>query len=289
MRALHALHLLWGVTRNPWNTDLSPGRVVGRVGCRARRGRDRSWPPAPTSAARSGSRPRCAALVGLQAAVRPGPGDAAVQLRHLLRGRPDGPQRRRRGAAAERARRSAPRTTRPRCGRPTCCPSGFDDVRGLRVALCDHPRRLPRRPRGRGQHPGRRRGARGGGRDRRGGRAPVDARAAERPRRGPTSGRSSGRPSARSSAEHADLLMPLHPRVRPPRRRGGRRRRRPTPRAWSRRRRSTRRWATLLERPRRAALSRPIAVLRARVAGEDYVDRGVPVAGRRGPLDRRAS
>ena len=50
----------YGPVLNPWDRERVPGRLLGRLG---RRGRRRGSPPgrsAPTPAARSASRPRCA-------------------------------------------------------------------------------------------------------------------------------------------------------------------------------------------------------------------------------------
>ena len=52
---------LWGVTRNPWDLATVPGWLVGWIRGSPGGGRDPAGDRAPTSAARSGSLPRCAA------------------------------------------------------------------------------------------------------------------------------------------------------------------------------------------------------------------------------------
>ena len=162
--------LLWGITRNPWDTDLSPGGSSGGSGAALAAGETLL----ATGSDIGGSIRIPASLcgvVGLQGTVR---------------------------AGARACRRSTPTPTAPtarwaaasptwRCCR-TCWPVPTPhDQASLRPAYVlpdavrrrpwaagravPHARRLPGRARDRGQHPGRRRGAGVGRRDRRGGRA----------------------------------------------------------------------------------------------------------------------
>ena len=155
---------LWGVTRNPWNTDYSPGGSSGGSGASLAAGsatlatglRHRRLDPDPVVVLR---RRR------IQAAVRPGARGVAVQPRPLLPRGPDGAHRRRLRAAGERDRRAASQ----RC-RLDPAEAGDPAAAGLRRRTADRavarPRLLQRR-RGRGrEHDGRRRPAARRGRDR---------------------------------------------------------------------------------------------------------------------------
>ena len=124
---------LWGVTRNPWNPDYTPGgssggsgrRPRGRYGVPGQRLRHRRLDPDPRVLQ------RCRRLQG---AVRAGAGAAAVQPRRLLPRRGDGPHRGRHGAAPQRDPGPAPR--RPRLAARRCpIPEDLGDVRGMRIAL----------------------------------------------------------------------------------------------------------------------------------------------------------
>ena len=97
---------LWGVTRNPWNPEFTPGRVVGWFRRRARRRvrpardgqRHRRFDPHPCIVLRSRR---------FQATIRPGPGPRPVSPRPVLPRRTTGPHRFRLRLARERDRRAA--------------------------------------------------------------------------------------------------------------------------------------------------------------------------------------
>ena len=252
---------------------MTPGGSSGGAGAALAAGvdharhrlRHRRVDPHPVVAVRSGR---------LQAAVRPSPGDGAVQLRHVLRGRPDGSKRRRRGAAAERARRAAP--ARPGILRPKLeLPAQFEDVRGKRVALCINSATIVVDT----EVEANTRAAAAALADagaivtRSSCRGPASELAAPQP------GRTSARSSVPSSnempataADAADAVHPVRSHVLRPRRSTLRR---PTPPGWSPRHRSMRRSARCCSS--NDVLLCPTIASHGFVAGEDYQER----AGRR--------
>ena len=141
---------LWGVTRNPWNPEFSPGGLLRRfrcgAGCRAR-------------AAGHGVRHRwinpAAGVVHwdrrLQGALRKDPRAGPAVRGPLPRRRADGTYRRRHCPAGERHVRAGTPGDHPphRCARRLRSPDwkrriGGTSVAGLRIALCITPRETTR-------------------------------------------------------------------------------------------------------------------------------------------------
>ena len=142
---------LWGVTRNPWNTEFSPGGSSGGSARRRWRPARPRWPPARTSAARSGSRRRSAASSGSSRRTAGCPRSrSSTSTTTATRARWPGPS-----PTARCWRTSSPARTRATSSslRPKLeipCRARVDRRAADRVQ--PGPRLLRRRPRRRGRH-----------------------------------------------------------------------------------------------------------------------------------------